>query len=118
MFKVKNRSEEAWGPLADHKCSDIQFIQLISSTTGTTKTEIKNYIARQKRLKKYKVTFIRELHSDPIEVMSDSEYGVSNRARDYFLENKENIEFKLKPVPRSNAGNAGYDRISYVKVRE
>lgn len=114
MIEVKNRSEESWGPLA--ACDDATFNRMINDRQEPTKTQIKEHIKRQKKLKKYRVSFIKELVSEEYEIMAESEYEVSSAARQFFKENKDTIDFKMKPVSKW-AGDDGYDRLSYVKVR-
>lgn len=113
MFEVKNRSEESWGPLA--KCGDREFASLINKIHA--KDEIKSFIKRQKKLKTYKVSFIRELESDEFEIMAENEYNVSGAARAYFKENKDTVDFKMKPVGKWAGDYEGYDRLRYVKAR-
>lgn len=113
MFEVINRSEESWGPLA--KCDDKTFTKLISELDA--KTKIKDHLKKQKKLKKYKVSFIKELVSDEFEIMAESDYDVSSAARQYFKENKDAIDFKMKPVGKWAGEYEGYDRLRYVKAR-
>ena len=113
MFEVKNRSEESWGPLA--KCGDREFARLINKIDA--KNEIKSFIKHQKKLKTYKVSFIRELESDSFEVQAENEYSVSSAARQYFRENKDAIDFKMKPVSKWAGEYEGYDRLRFGKVR-
>lgn len=115
LFSVINRSEEAWGPLA--KCDDKTFNKLI--TTYDAKTKIKDHLKKQKKLKTFRVQFLRESRSEYFTVQAENEYGVSSAARELFKQNKDTITFK----ERETAGriewadsNIGYDRISYVKV--
>ena len=113
MFEVINRSEESWGPLA--KCDDKTFTKLINERDA--KTKIKNHLKKQKKLKTYKVSFIRELETDQFEVQAEDEYNVSRVARELFRENKDSMEFKMKPVGKWAGDYEGYDRLRYVKVR-
>jgi len=115
MIEVKNRSEESWGPLA--KCDETQFQSLVNqSHIASTKEHIKEYVKRQKKLKKYKVSFIKELVSEEYEIMAETDYDVNNASRQFFKENKDTIDFKMKPASKW-AGNDGYDRLRHVKVR-
>ena len=116
MIEVKNRSEASWGPLAN--CDDTQFQSLVNqSHIASTKEHIKGFIKQQKKLKKFKVKFIKELVSDEFEMMAESEYDVGVIARNFFNENKDTIDFKMKPLGKWSGDNVGYDRLSYVKIR-
>lgn len=115
MIEVKNRSVESWGPLAD--CDDKMFNVLINERRERAKDHIKVYLKRQKKLKKYKVAFIKELVSDDYEILAEDEYGVSSAARLFFKENKDSIEFKMKPTSKWAGDNEGYERLRYTKVR-
>ena len=108
MIEVKNRSEAAWGPLAATSCSDKEFH--ILTVSHTAREDVKSYLKRKKKLKKYKVQFVRESCSEYIEVEAESEYDVSTEARKYFRENEMQIGFK-------RGKEDGYDRVSYHKVR-
>ncbi len=116
MIEVKNRSVESWGPLAD--CDDKIFNAMINERRERAKDHIKVYLKRQSKLKKYKVAFIKELVSDQFEILAEDEYGVSSAARQYFKENKDNIEFKMKPASKWVTDGDGYDRLQYTKVRQ
>ena len=111
MFEVKNRSVESWGVLA--KLTDIEFDRIINNCKGNTKYLVK----QQKKLKAYNVSFIKEWKSDPYEIMAADEYDVSSKARQFFKDNADTIGFKETPRSKSTGNYAGYDRISYVKVR-
>lgn len=116
MFEVINRSEEAWGPLA--KVDEKTFNKIISELDA--KTKIKDHLKKQKKLKTYKVTFIKQLVTDQFEIQAESDWDVGSAAREFFKENKETIEFKLKPKSswELKAGTAvDYDQIQHVKVR-
>lgn len=116
MIEVKNRSEESWGPLAN--CDETQFQSLLNqSHIVSTKEHIKGFIKQQKKLKKYKVTFIKELVSDEFEIMAESESDVSTVDRKLFRENRDNIDFKIKPIGKWAGDYIGYDRLRSVKVR-
>lgn len=115
MIEVKNRSEESWGLLA--KCDDKMFNAIVNERREPTKDHIKVYIKRQKKLKKYKVSYIKELVSDEFEIMAESDYDVSSAARQYFRENKDDIDFKMKPIGKWAGECEGYDRLRYGKVR-
>jgi hypothetical protein len=114
MIEVKSRSVETWGILAN--ADDKMFNAIINERREPTKNHIKVYEKRQKKLKPYKVSFIKEMSSDEFEIMAESEYDVSNAARQFFKENKDNIDFKMKPASKW-AGDDGYDRLRYVRVR-
>ncbi len=113
MFEVKSRSEESWGPLA--KCGDREFTKLINQLDA--KTKIKDHLKKQKKLKTYKVSFIRELETDQFEVQAPDDYSVSSVARQLFRESKDSMEFKMKPAGKWAGDYEGYDRLRYVKVR-
>ena len=81
------------------------------------KTKIKDHLKKQKKLKTYKVSFIRELETDQFEVQAIDDYNVSSAARELFRENKDSMEFKMKPVGKWAGDYEGYDRLRYVKVR-
>jgi hypothetical protein len=112
MFEVINRSEESWGPLA--KVDQKVFDKLLCKPNA--RDEVKSFIKKQKKLKKYKVSFIKEMVSEEYEIMAETEYDVSGAARQFFKENKDTIEFKMKPASKW-AGDDGYDRLRYGKVR-
>lgn len=113
MFEVANRSEEAWGPLA--KCDDKTFSRLINQLDA--KAKIKDHLKKQKKLKKYKIYFIKELRSDSFEIMAEDEYDVSSKAKQFFKENENTIGFVEKPRGKWAGEYEGYDKLSYVKVR-
>ena len=113
MFEVKSRSEETWGPLA--KCDDKTFSKLINQLDA--KAKIKDHLKKQKKLKTYKVSFIRELETDQFEVQAEDDYSVSSAARELFRESKDSMEFKMKPVGKWAGDYEGYDRLRYVKVK-
>ena len=113
MFEVIHRSEEAWGPLA--KCDDKTFDMLINQPNA--KTMIKDHLKKQKKLKTYKVSFIKQWHSGQFEVQAESDWDVSSVAAQYFKENQDKIGFKEQPRSKWAGEYKGYDTISYVKVR-
>jgi len=113
MFEVINRSEESWGPLAN--MDDKTFNKLINGTHP--KAAIKKHLKKQKKMKKYKVHFIKETHSEYFEIEAENEYDVSSKAREFFKENHETIGFEEKQRGKWAGEYAGYDKISYVKVR-
>lgn len=116
MIEVKNRSEESWGPLAN--CDQSVFAKMINDRSGmSTKERIKNHIKKQKKLKKYKIHFIKETHSDYYEIEAESEYDVTSRAQEFFKQNQDTIEFVPKPRGKWAGDYAGFDRVSFVKVR-
>ena len=115
MFEVKNRSEEAWGPLA--KCDEKIFNAIINERRERAKDHIKVYLKRLKKLKMYKVSFIRELETDQFEVQAEDDYSVSSAARELFRESKDSMEFKMKPVGKWAGDYEGYDSLRYVKVK-
>jgi hypothetical protein len=116
MIEVKNRSEEAWGPLA--KFSDMDFKQLVDCRrTVSTKERIKNYLKKQKKLKTYKVSFKKEWYSDQFEIQAENDWDIGSAARAYFRENGDKIGFKEKDRGKWAGDYEGYDSISYVKVR-
>ena len=115
MIEVKSRSAESWGPLAS--CDDKLFNAMVNERREPAKEHIKVYLKRQKKLKKYKVSFIKELVSDEFEIMAESDYDVSSAARQFFKENKDAIDFKMKPVGKWAGEYEGYDRLRYGKAR-
>jgi len=116
MFEVINRSEESWGPLA--KFSDADFNQLINCCRVTsTKERIKNHLKKQKKLKTYKVTFKKVWYSDSFEIQAESDYDVQTAAKQYFKQNEASIGFREQARNQWADGYAGYDTLSYVKVR-
>lgn len=90
MIEVKNRSVESWGPFAS--MSDNNFKSLINDRT-TMKTA-KDMVKKQKKLKKYKVQFLKEWHSDTFEMEAEDDYSISSITRQFFKENHETIDFK------------------------
>ncbi len=115
MIEVKNRSEASWGPLAS--CDDKMFNAMVNERREPAKDHIKVYLKRQKKLKKYKVAFIKELVSADYEIMAEDDYSVSSAAREFFKENKDTIEFNAKPVGKWAGDYSGYDKLRYGKVR-
>lgn len=116
MIEVKNRSVESWGPLA--KVDQKVFDKLLSKPNA--RDEVKSFIKKAKKLKTYKITFIKELVSDQFEVQAESDYDVSSKAREFFNENKDAIDFALKPKDKWEsryAHSVEYDRMMYTKVR-
>lgn len=116
MFSVMNRSEESWGPLA--KVDDKSFNKLINLIDA--KTKIKDHLKKQKKMKTYKVTFIKQLVSDQFEIQAESDWDVGSKAREFFKENKETIEFKPKAKSDwdlKNGTAVDYDQMQYSKVR-
>jgi hypothetical protein len=103
MFEVKSRSVEAWGPLAS--LSESKFNQILNSQPGSTKDKIN------------KVTFKKVWNSDSFEIQAETEYGVQTAAKQYFKQNAESIEFKEQARNQWADGYAGYDSISYVRIR-
>jgi len=115
MIKVANRSVESWGPLAS--IPESRFHQIIDSRVGDTKDLIKSEIKRAKKLKTYKVTFKKVWNSNTFEIQAENDWGVVEAARNYFKENEDKIGFFEKPRGKWAGDYAGYDSISYVKVR-
>lgn len=115
MIEVKNRSEASWGPLA--RCDERDFNKLINNRKSNTKDLIKNQIKQHKKLKTYKVTFLKEWHSDSFEILAESDYDISSKAREYFVEHKDKIGFKEKPRGKWAGDYIGYDKLSYVKIK-
>lgn len=111
MIEVKNRSVESWGPFAS--MSDNNFKSLIN-VRKTMKTA-KDMVKKQKKLKKYKVQFIKEWQTDSFELEAEDDYSVGTVAQAYFKENQQTIGFKEKE--KFPGSFRGYDRISYTKVR-
>jgi hypothetical protein len=118
MIEVKSRSPEAWGPLAEDKCTSLQFLAIVNHKHTPTKIAIKDFVARKKKLKEYKIRFIQELMSDEFTVEAENEYDVRSAAANLFKIMKSEIAFKTKPYGKWAwaGGYSGYDRISYVKV--
>lgn len=113
MIEVKNRSEESWGPLA--KCGTREFFNLTSKYGASTR--VKDHIKKAKKLKTYKVTFKKEFHSDQFEIQAESDWDIGTAARKYFKENEDKIGFVLRARTPWADSYAGYDSISYVKVK-
>ena len=111
MIEVKNRSEETWGPLA--KVSDGEFNRIINNRKGNTKDLIK----KVKKLKTYKVQFKKVWLSDYFEIQAQDDYSVSTAAKQYFKQNEQSIGFREQARNQWADGYAGYDTISYVKVK-
>ncbi len=113
MFEVINRSEESWGPLA--KCDIKTFNKLINSVHA--KDDIKAFVKKQKKLKTYKVTFKKVWNSDTFEIQAESDWDVQTAAKQYFKQNEQSIGFREQTRNQWADGYAGYDTLSYVKVR-
>ena len=113
MFEVINRSEESWGPLA--KVDQKVFDKLLSKPNA--RDEVKSFIKKQKKLKTYKVSFKKVWYSDSFEIQAESDYDVAVAAKQYFKQNEQSIGFKEQARNQWADGYAGYDSISYVKVR-
>jgi hypothetical protein len=113
MFEVMNRSEESWGPLA--KVDQKVFDRLLSKPNA--RDEVKNFIKKQKKLKTYKVSFKKEWYSNEFELQAESDWEISNVAREYFKANHDKIGFKEKTRGKWAGDYIGYDSLSYVKVR-
>jgi hypothetical protein len=111
MIEVKNRSPESWGPLA--KCGDAEFNRIINNRKGNTKDPIK----KVKKLKTYKVQFKKVWLSDYFEIQAQDDYSVSTAAKQYFKQNEQSIGFKEQARNQWADGYAGYDTMSYVKVK-
>lgn len=113
MFEVMNRSEESWGPLA--KVDQKVFDKLLSKSNA--RDEVKSFLKKQKKLKTYKVSFKKEWYSDQFELQAESDWEIGSVAREYFKQNREKIGFKERERGKWATDYAGYDSISYVKVR-
>ena len=111
MFEVKNRSVESWGPLAN--ISESKFNHILNSRHGSAKDMIKKI----KKLKTYKVQFKKVWLSDYFEIQAEDDYSVSTAAKQYFKENAESIGFKEQARNQWADGYAGYDTMSFTKVR-
>ena len=111
MFEVKNRSVESWGPLAN--ISESKFNHILNSRHGAAKDMIK----KLKKLKTYKVQFKKVWLSDYFEIQAEDDYSVSTAAKQYFKENAESIGFKEQARNQWADGYAGYDTMSFTKVR-
>jgi hypothetical protein len=109
MFKVKNRTVESWGPLAN--VDQKEFDKLLSSRNA--RGEVKSFITKQKKLKTYKVSFKKEWHSNEFELQAEDDWEISEVAREYFKANRDKIGFNEK----TRAGDyIGYDSLRYVRV--
>lgn len=113
LLNVKNRSPESWGPLA--QCDDKTFNKLINALDA--KTKIKDHLKKVKKLKTYKVRFKKVWESDYFEIQAENDYSVGSAARAYFKANESKIGFKEQPRSKWADGYAGYDTLSYVKVK-
>jgi hypothetical protein len=113
MFEVKNRTVESWGPLAnvDQKVFD----KLLSKHNA--RDEVKSFVKRQKKLKTYLVSFIKEWRSDQFMLQAESDDDISTVAREYFELNRDKIEFKEKRRAQWEGESPGYHSFSYVRVR-
>ncbi len=111
MIEVKSRSANSWGPLA--KCSDAEFNRIINNTKGNTKDLIK----KVKKLKTYKVQFKKVWLSDYFEIQAENDYSVGSAALIYFKANEDKIGFKEQPRSRWADSYAGYDTLSFTKVK-
>jgi hypothetical protein len=111
LLEVKSRSPESWGPLA--KVGDREFNRIINNRKGNTKDLIK----KAKKLKTYKVRFKKVWESDYFEILAENDYSVGSVARAYFKANESKIGFKEPPRSKWADGYAGYDTLSYVKVK-
>lgn len=109
MFEVKNRTVESWGPLADLDQEDFDKL-LRGYCAGDS---VKHFIKKQKSLKKFRVTFKKEWHSDKFILKAASESDLHSVARQYFTKNRDKIGFK---EPHRGNEYPGYDSLSYVKV--
>ena len=115
MIKVLNRSEESWGPLAS--IDEDRFDRILNNRRGSTKEIIKDEVKRVKKLKTYKVTFLKEWSSDAFLIQAESDWHISYAASKFFKENEDKIGFKEKPRTRWAGEYKGYDSVSYVKVK-
>ena len=111
MIEVKTRSEETWGPLA--KVGDKEFDRIINNRKGNTKDLIK----KVKKLKTYKVQFKKVWLSDYFEIQAQDDYSVSTVAKQYFKQNEQSIGFKEQARNQWADGYAGYDTMSFTKVK-
>lgn len=112
MFEVANRSKESWGLLAH--CSDREFDSIINNRKGNTKDLIK----KRKKLKVYKVTFLKEWHTDQVELEAESDWDIGYVAANFFKDNEDKMGFKEKPRTKWADGYKGYDSIRYVQVKK
>lgn len=115
MFEVKSRSKESWGILAE--CDDKMFNAIVNERREPTKDHIKVYMKRQKKLKKYKVTFNKEWRSDQFEIQAENDWEVGAAAAQFYKDNADKIGFKEQPRGKWAGEYKGYDTISYVKVK-
>lgn len=113
MIEVKNRSVESWVPLA--ACGDKQFKAIVDQPFAND--AVKKHLKKAKKLKTYKVTFIKTWESDTFELQAESDWDISAVAREYWNVNEGNIGFKEKPRGQWADSYKGYDSIQYVKVR-
>lgn len=116
MIKVANRSPESWGPLAS--LSDNKFNQLINTRKLSTKNLIKDEIKKINKTKTYKVTFVKEFHTDPVELQAESDWDIGNVARSYFQKNESSFEFKERETSPWADGYTGYTSIRYFQVKK
>lgn len=112
MFEVKNRSEQSWGPLA--KCDEKTFTNLIRNRDA--KLAIKNHLKKQKKLKSYKVKFVKEWISDEFVIQAESDWDLTYVASHFFKENQEKIGFKEQARSKWADGYRGYDNIRINKI--
>ena len=105
-----NRTEESWGPLAATKCTDKEFERITNSNHPSTKNAIKEYLAKKKRSKKYRVRFTKEWISQEFIIEAVNEYDLSDMAKAFFNENSEQILFKENYKPER-----GYSRMTYTR---
>ena len=105
LFEPISRSTEAWGPLAT--LPDGKFQAALESRKGTTKKEISQLAATQKKKKPYKVQFVKEWRSAEYEIMSESKDSVYMDAADFFEQNKADIGFHDQTTVK------GYNRITF-----
>ena len=106
--EVRNRSPESWGPLAD--TDEKTFCAMINGRDA--KDRLKAHIKKQKKLKTFRVRYIRQLVSDRFEVQAEDSYGVTAAARQFFDENKDKIKFSSHDH-YTNKNGLSYDQISY-----
>jgi hypothetical protein len=111
MIEVKSRSTNSWGPLA--KIDEAEFIRIVNNRKGNTK----NLIKRSKKLKTYSVQFKKVWQSDTFEIQAEDDYSLSTAAKQYFKQNEQSISFKEQTRNQWADGYAGYDTISFVKVK-
>ena len=111
MIEVKSRSANSWGPLA--KVDEAEFSRIINNRKGNTKDLIK----KVKKLKTYKVQFKKVWLSDYFEIQAQDDYSVGTAAKQYFKQNEQSIGFKEQARNQWADGYAGYDTMSYTKVK-